>query len=332
MTIDAEDIIFSLPFPLAVVNTNMEIQEINQKFETLINSSRKYLIGKSLPNCIFSNEVYSQRLESWLRKSQQDIMEVHNLDIGKYRFFLSPFYSSGKEKGTLVLITNKEELTEKNISAFLKGLLHELRNPLAGIKGSAELMLKLKKFDKDLAEVLLREIERVERLINNINKSFDFSGINIKEVNIHKIINKILILLKKEIESKSIEVEKQFDPALPKIAVDEDRITQAFLNVIKNSIDALRENRKKTLVIKSGCSLKLRNFIFISFADTGKGMNSDELENLFTPFYTSKENGTGLGMYITKEIIESHGGKIEVSSKESEGTTVTVFLPIKRLK
>jgi two-component system nitrogen regulation sensor histidine kinase GlnL len=331
MVVNLEDIIFSLPLPLVLVDSRGIILEANQKFETLTNSSKKYIVGEKLSECLFSNPAHSRKIEHWLKKSHENCMEIHNLDIGSFRFFLSPLYSSGKETGTVILITHHERTLNENFSVFLKGLFHELRNPLTGIKGSAELILKLRKFDEDLAKVLIKEIERVERLINNINSSFDFSRINVKKLNIHKILNRILTLLKSNIKKTGIRINKEFDPTLPEIYVDEDRIIQAFLNILKNSLEAMEESTTKILTIRTGYSLQIKNFIYIKFKDTGKGMTSDELKSVFIPFYTLKEKGTGLGMYITKEIIESHGGKIEIESFKNKGTSVTVMLPMKRL-
>jgi len=325
--VKAEDILFSIPFPVAITDGEGRIISVNQKFEILVNRSFKYLEGKKLSS-FFRR---APDIDRKISEAFSDLVEVLGFRDGQYFLNFAPFFISSEVKGVIVVVQPAPESPfEKDIVAFLKGLSHEIRNPLSGIKGAAKCLKELKLYDEELVSVLIEETERIERLLNNVVKSFDFSVLSLRKVNIHKIIQLVVKLFEAELRESSVNVVYDFDPSLPEILLDPDRMTQAFINVFKNALEAVAESPKKEVRIETGYAIHPSGFVFIRVRDTGVGMSEEELANLFLPFYTTKEKGSGLGAFITGEIVRRHGGEIRVKSEKGKGTEVTILLPMKR--
>lgn len=322
----AEDVLFSIPFPVAITDGEGRILYANQKFEAFANRSLKYLQGK--PLCLFFD--HSESISKRIREAHSKLVEILGFRVGDYYLNFAPFYVSSAVRGVIIVVQPAtENLFDEDILLFLKGLSHEIRNPLSGIKGAARLFQRLKCYDEELVNVLVEEVERIERLLNDVIRSFDFSRLDFKPVNIHKIIQNVVNLFRERIEEKGIEITYLFDPSLPEISVDSDRITQAFMNFFKNALEAVEDSKLKKIFIETGYAIQPSGFIFIRLRDTGCGMDEQELNQFLAPFYTTKDRGSGLGAFIASEIIKKHGGEVKVKSRKGIGTEVTIYLPMK---
>ena len=323
---ELEDLLFSHPFPLAITNGEGLVIKVNQKFELLLNKSEKYLKGKEISRLLNCPE-----LREKVKRSFHEEVELLGFRFKDSYIHLSPFFSSSVKRGVLAIIEPAPEnpFTE-NINLFLKGLSHEIRNPLSGIKGAAKLFKELKTYDEELANVIIYEVERIERLLNEITKSYDFTKPSFRCENIHKVIQKAVNTFSHKISQLSVKVNFNFDPSLPEIPIDSDKLIQAMVNVIKNALESMEESKERTLTIQTGYSIRPADFIFVKFLDTGKGMDEEEVKNFFLPFFTTKEEGTGIGTFILKEIVKGHGGEVKVKSKKGRGTEITILLPMKR--
>ncbi len=323
----AEDILFSIPFPVAITDGEGNIINANQKFEILVNRSLKYLKGKKFSSFFRK----APDIDRKIAEAFSNLVEFLGFRDGQHFLNFAPFFVSSEVRGVIVLVQPAPESPfEKDIVALLKGLSHEIRNPLSGIKGAAKCIKELRLYDEELVSVLVEEVERIERLLNNVVKSFDFSVLNLKEVNIHKIIQSVVKLFEAELRENKVSVVYNFDPSLPEILLDPDRMTQAFINVLKNALEAVTNAPEKEIMIETGYAIHPSGFIFIRVKDSGVGMSEEELSNLFLPFYTTKEKGSGLGAFITGEIVKRHGGEIRVKSEKGKGTEVTILLPMRR--
>ncbi len=321
----AEDILFSLPFPAVVVDGKGRILTVNQKFESLLNRSEKYLKGTEIFR-LFNNK---ESIRKKIKEAFSNLVEIYGFKDGDYLLNFSPFYVSSRVEGVFILIQPaKDSPFERDMLTFLKGLSHEIRNPLSGIKGAVRLFGEIKAYDEELVRVIVEETERIERLLNDVIGSFDFSSLKFVPTNIHMVIQDVVKLFSSEVKRKGIKVVYDFDPSLPEIPLNIDRAKQAFMNVFKNAIEAIEGEGK--IRIETGYAIHPSGFIYVKVSDTGRGMDEEELRKLFLPFYTTKERGLGLGTFITAEIVKAHGGEIKVSSKRGEGTSVTIMLPMKR--
>jgi len=244
-----------------------------------------------------------------------------------------------KKGETIIDKRNKEELRLKeklrkaehlsDIGEMTAGISHEIRNPLGIITSSAGLLKKkMEKLNisKTIPDIIVEESDR----LNNIIKDFlDFAKPmtpDIRPCYIEDIIEKNISFLMLEIQNQGFEIEKNISQNLPQIMADSSALYQAFLNILLNSCQAMSKNKGKIIIT---IFLEDKNIILL-FKDQGKGIKHDELEKIWTPFFTTKEKGTGLGLGIVKNIIESHAGKIEISNRKVQGVQVKITLPIKK--
>lgn len=205
------------------------------------------------------------------------------------------------------------------------GIAHELRNPLTSIKILIHSILnrinKNKVIEEDVS-VIESEIERMDSIIKQF---LDFSRpgfLCISKVDVNKVLKDTLNLISYELKEQKISVAKLFDDNISEINADGERLKQVFLNIVLNSIQACPFGGK--LTVKTECS---KGHMLISIKDTGKGIPDNIKERLFEPFFTTREEGIGLGLSITKRIIDNHKGSIRIDSDVGKGTVVTIKLP-----
>ncbi|QPJ62285.1 MAG: PAS domain-containing protein [Candidatus Nitronauta litoralis] len=220
------------------------------------------------------------------------------------------------------------------------GMAHEIKNPLVAISGSAQL-LKSRLEDeehKEYLDIVIKEVDRINRMMSRMLSLAERNPPNLEPINIHRILEEILILEKDQAKNK-IEFIQCYDPSLPQIPGDEDQLKQVFLNLIRNAREALQDGGKIKLTtrFRSDYTVKTKNNpsphqdIVVEIADDGVGIPEEHLKTLFVPFQTTKSKGSGLGLPISLKIVENHHGNIKVISSKGEGTQVQVFLPIQQV-
>lgn len=328
MNVEFEDLLFSLPFPAAITDETGKIERVNQKFESLSNRSLKFLKEKRISEILKVEE-----LQSLIEKSFKESIEIRGFRKGEFIFHISPLFTPSKKVGVLILIEpcNLSPF-EEDITLFLKGLSHEIKNPLSGIKGAAKLFKELRTYDEELAQVIVKEVERIERLLKNITRSFDFSKLSFTKENIHRIIQQVFNLFTPRLQEKGIKVKFLFDPSLPEVPVDVDKMTQVVLNVVKNAIEAVEEAEVREITVETGYAIRPSGFIYVKVTDSGRGMDEEELQKFGLPFFTTKEKGSGLGAFIVKEVVKGHGGEVKVESSPGKGTSVKLLIPMNPIK
>ena len=214
------------------------------------------------------------------------------------------------------------------IGRLAASIAHEINNPLQAIHNTLHLSLhEGLEVDKRLHYTGLAQAE-VQRLIEIVQRMLDFyrpSRGGAEPTDINSILENVLTLAQKRLEHGNVRVNTHLTPKLPPVPMVADQITQVFLNVIINAIEAMPSGGDlylETALSKDG------EWAMVRFHDTGAGMSAEEIANLFEPFYTTKTDGTGLGLAISYGIIERHGGMIDVSSQPGQGTTFVVKLPM----
>ncbi len=227
---------------------------------------------------------------------------------------------------------NTEIKELKNLEKFTstgriaRTIAHEVRNPLTNINLAAEQIKENTNGDLEEQNMLLdmidRNSKRINELISNLLYATKFSELSQKKISLNEIIDEALTLSKDRLDLKKVQVQKHFDPNICDIELDHEKMTIAFLNLIVNAIEAMEEN-KGILSVKTE---EKNNYCLISFTDNGSGMDTETLNKLFEPFFTSKQNGTGLGLTNTQNIILNHNGKIHAQSTPGKGTTFIVQL------
>ncbi len=216
------------------------------------------------------------------------------------------------------------------------GLAHEIRNPLGSIKGAAQYLQPLEgqTHDASTREFLDIIVEEVDRLNKIVSQFLDYARPYRGEqspLDVNDVVRKTVNLIEKERTGSRVEITMNLLDGLPQIRADAQQLRQVFLNLAINAFDAMPQGGR--LQVSSSLRRSTRRgaaaaFLEIRFRDHGVGIPPADLRNLFIPFFTTKEKGTGLGLPISQRIIENHGGTIEVRSQPGSGSTFTVLLPI----
>lgn len=340
-----ESIVNTVREPLVVLDADLRVISANRSF---------YKTFKIKPKETERQLLYNLGNRGWnipkLRKLLEEILpkntsiegyEVeHDFEtVGKKNMLLNArrIYREANKTQMILLaiedITKHKEMQERLMRSekltvlgqLAGGVCHELRNPLGSIKNSAYFLnMALEKPEPEVEEtleILEREIATSERIISSL---LDFARTKPpikRKVNINNIIQDRLTCAK---IPKNIKLTRKLDKELPDILVDPDQLGQVFRNIILNAIQAMAEGGQLTIKSKT-LSPK---WAVVSFTDTGGGISKDTMGKLFEPLFTTKAKGIGLGLALTKTMVEAHGGTIDVESEVGKGSTLTVHLPI----
>jgi len=211
------------------------------------------------------------------------------------------------------------------IGEMTAGISHEIRNPLGIIKSSAQLLKKkMAKLDAESAipDIIVEESGRLDNIITDF---LDVAKPKIPDLHpcqVEDIIEKNIIYLTPQIEDNNFTIIKKISDHLPEIMADSAMLYQAFLNILINAFQSLEDNGCITIRIKY-----IPGSIVINFIDSGEGIREEVLKKIWTPFFTTKDTGTGLGLGIVKNIIEAHSGTITAANIETKGANVEITLP-----
>lgn len=223
------------------------------------------------------------------------------------------------------------------LGTLAAGLAHEVKNPLGGIKGAAQLLERELPENSELLEytrVMIRETDRIDHIIRELLELASPRGLKLGPVNLHRVLSDILLLQKQAIAERDISVVTQFDPSIPDILADEEMLTRLFLNLIRNAIDALGDTGQLTVTSRVLSDYRMAQnerrsrMVALEVSDDGPGIPQEDLENIWTPFFSTKSTGTGLGLTICHKIVAEHRGMIKVESDSGHGTKFTVLLPL----
>lgn len=240
----------------------------------------------------------------------------------------------------------REEVSERerqeSYGHIAAGIAHEVKNPLGGIRGAAELigMNAANERDRKVSQLIVSEVDRISSLVDELMVFARGERLELQNVNVHRPLDALLDLLKLERGYEKIEIKRQYDPSLPELRADPARLQQIFLNLARNAMQAMEETGG-TLILSTRMSLEhrivspdgfARPTIEIRFEDTGPGIPADLLHRLSTPFFTTKNKGTGLGLSVARHWIRRHDGRLRISSRPGEGTRVEVHLPLGPMK
>ncbi len=264
-------------------------------------------------------------------------------DDYSYNVYIPIFGKNGKFLGTMLL---SQDLTERKRleSALVKAerlatigkmsarVAHEIKNPLSSISLNIELLHgELKGCDGvatkeaiNLIAPIMAEVDRLTGLSEEYLQFAKLPNLPLKARPINAILSELAGFLRKGIPEDNIILTEDYEKDLPFVAIDENQMKQAFLNILKNAFEAMPNGGK--LCVRTGRGHNCT--VVVHITDTGIGIDEEKLEKIFVPFYTTKDSGTGLGLTISQQIIREHGGEIHCQSAQGQGTTFTIQLPI----
>ncbi len=253
--------------------------------------------------------------------------------------------------------------TLARLGGLVAGLAHEVKNPLGGIKGAAQLLAKRFADQPQIGEytgVMIREIDRLSRLVEQLLTLGAPGPPALTPINVHKIIDEVRALMRTEIDAKHIAVRLDIDTSLPDVRGEEAQLTHVFLNLVKNAIEAMPEHGMLTITTRmetdfhilrraaaraeahaaeergdttaapdrAASGRALGKFLRVEVADTGPGLPEEDIDRIFEPFFTTKPRGSGLGLAICERLVAVHGGIIRAENRRLGGAAMTVTLPV----
>ena len=266
--------------------------------------------------------------------------------------YAAPIYARrGNQDGAVMIIRDLSRIKELEgtlrradrlsmLGTLAAGLAHEIKNPLGGIKGAAQLLAMELAAESTLLEytqIMIKEVERINFIIEELMDLGNPRAPEIGEVDLIKILDDIVLLQREAARGQNIKFTLKLDPSIPPIQGDEGLLTRLFLNLIKNAREAIAhegdvliETRITSNYHMTSPGRRSSPLVDITISDTGCGIKEEELDRIFTPYFTTKSKGSGLGLAISQKIIEDHHGLLKIESSPGEGTTMIVSLPLRR--
>ena len=357
----SDHIIDCLDDGIVVVDRDHRVVTFNQAAEGITGLPKGSVLGRPFAEIFGRSPAFAAQMARTLETGQTTLHHDARLsrrggDFAWVDLTCSPVMDeSGAPAGAVAVFRDRTTIREMEeqsrhsdrlalLGTMAVGIAHEVKNPLGGIRGAAQILKKgVAEGGKDprtlaeCADLVIRQVDRIDGLIEELLEFSSPKRLDLADVNVNKVLNDLVALMRAEVGEGKIAFRLFFDPSLPPVRGDKTRLSQIFLNVLRNAVDALRDRPAGgTIRVLSKVDLDLhlarpdqppRPAIAVEISDDGPGVRSEDLEKLFTPFYTTKARGTGLGLALSHRLVEEHGGSLRFQSRYGEGTTVRVVLP-----
>ena len=328
---------------IAVFGLDNRVIDVNPAFEEVYGWKKSECVGKIIPlvppeNSMDAENRYLELLEGKCVKVLETKDMKKDGTVFDVTISLSPIYNrKGEMVATSVIsrdITNEKEHDQLKLQSeklklagdIAAGVAHEIRNPLTVISGFVQMMNNdQNSIYHPYTEIIQSEIDRINLIISEFLVLSKPQAQQFKEISINQTIQNVIDFYHLEFLKYEISCSLHINGEHNIVLGNENQLKQVFINIIKNSIEAIELNHCKGKLDVS-IHQDSNQLIYIAITDNGIGMSNYLINRIFDPFFTTKDNGTGLGMLITKKIIQDHGGKIEIDSKEKYGTTINIHL------
>ncbi len=345
---DGQNIWQALPMPAFVIGAGNRLEALNPAAEVFLNAAEKTLVGRPVARCLKAN--VNMALDLDRARANRSGLFHHDINISRgdgdlvlCDVQIAPLSSASD---TLLLLHPRQikgrlgrvlhiESAAKTAIGLADMLAHEIKNPLAGISGAAQLLaMGLGKQDQELTDLILQETRRVVDLLKQVEQFGDLRPPNLTPLNIHDLLERTRLSASFGSAAK-MTFKDQYDPSLPLTYGDSDQLSQVFSNLFANAAEAAGS---------SGGSIKIRTFyepglrlrsknggqavpLQIEITDDGPGIAQTMLDAVFDPFISGRENGTGLGLALVSKILAEHHGAITVRSRPGK-TVFQISLPM----
>ncbi|MDB5530223.1 two-component system nitrogen regulation sensor histidine kinase GlnL [Devosia sp. UYZn731] len=343
----------ALPQPIIVCGEQHQIVFVNYAAEAFFGASMSVLARQRLDDLIaFGSPIISLVETVMLRRAP---MTEYRVRVGSSRFgderiadvFASPISDTD---GRVALLIQERTMADKidrqmvsrgaarSVTGLASMLAHEIKNPLSGIRGAAQLLEQSVASDEvPLARLIREETDRIVGLIDRVEVFGDERPLEREPINIHVVLDRVKLLARNGV-GQGIAFSEEYDPSLPPVFGNRDQLIQIFLNLVKNASEALERTQKPEIkfftafrpgirISVMGVSERISLPLEIVIEDNGPGVPPDILPFLFDPFVTTKQNGSGLGLALVAKIVGDHGGVIDCDSRPGR-TRFRILLPV----
>ena len=326
-----KEVVDSLSDAVVVFDSRLAPVAMNPAAEALFGVSQ--INEAAIDALVHRNDWLLKMVESCLRTGQELADAEAVLDLGGRHTTVgaevAPLQAGGgASRGAVVLL---HDVTlhrgaaqalggEADLRLSPAGLAHEVKNPLTGIKGAAELLSGRLRADpraQQYCGVILEGVNRIATLVEQVLIASAPQRLNFQRVNIHRVLHQALKLAGLHPHPpEGVIIEQHFDPSLPEISADAAALERAFVNLLRNAAEAIgshgvvRLRTRMETEFRMAAEGRRRYFLRVEVSDSGRGMSTEEMSQLFTPFFTTKPSGTGLGLVLSRQIVAAHGGKL----------------------
>jgi len=341
-------LIDSLNTAVLVLDRNLHLQHINPAGEMLFATSARLMLNQPVERLILDSPNFISALQRSTKNrhpyTEHEIhIKLHNTQTITVNCTVTPLEDPDNPATDLLLeitqldrqlrIAREESLLTQNhtVRMLLRGMAHEIKNPLGGLRGAAQLLERELNDDslKEYTQVIIDEADRLKNLLNRM------LGPNTpprkQEINIHTVLERVFTLAKAEAPA-GVEISRDYDPSIPELHADAEQLIQAMLNIVRNAMQAVGEEGHITIRSRTQRQITLgqhrhRLAVRIDIIDDGPGIPAAIGETIFYPMVTGHPEGTGLGLPIAQSLINQHGGLIECNS-QPQHTVFTTYLPL----
>jgi two-component system nitrogen regulation sensor histidine kinase GlnL len=347
-----EDLLSSLQDGVVILDRESRVTSMNQAAEELTGFSRSQIagrpVGEVFPPPAPLAALAAKTLE--VGRNHADF-DAHVLRADGLPLTVSAVVSlisdpAGEPRGMVLVLrdlSRVRDLEEQvrrtdrlaGLGVLAAGVAHEVRNPLVGIRAAAQLLEKEQGFPSNLREftaMIIRQVDRLNRIVDDLLAFAGMRELRREPCNVNQILEEALRLEETMLQTGRIAVVRRYDPEVPVVAGDPDRLLQVFLNLLRNGAEAMADTggelTVRTRFERVSPQVGGQAAAVLEVADRGPGIAPEAERQLFNPFFTTKASGTGLGLPISLRIVEEHGGTIEVQSRSGGGTTFRVLLPL----
>jgi two-component system, NtrC family, nitrogen regulation sensor histidine kinase GlnL len=350
---DLQDVLEAVLDGIVVADRDGRVEFVNTEACRMLETSAEYAAG--LPLARVAGPEFDALARAVLavgRPAVQDDRELARrfspdliVDVAA-----SPLWGEQREAPTGVVLALRDRTIHRSLAeraaerdrlsaygTIAAGIAHEVKNPLGGIRGAAEILASRTTDAKsrETAALIVREVDRIRALVDDLLVFHQRDTLALGPNNIHQLLDEVLELLSMDPLAAGVKLERSFDPSIPELRADPSRLTQVFLNLGRNALQALEG--EGTLLVETRMALDQRlasargaslPTVAITVADDGPGIEPEVFEQLSTPFFTTRVGGTGLGLAVSRHWVARHGGALRLESEPGHGTRVRVFLPI----